>query len=386
MRAPLKLLLIINRLDPSGGAEIQLAALVRGLSDLGERLTVCCIDEATVDPASFDSERVTLVQLGVRSRYRRVAALPRLIRLARQADVVHCTMWDPSLWGRIAAIVARRPVIVADHATDRAVQVAASGAPRAKWIAAHNRALDRFTFATVACATSQREVLIAEGVAPEKIVYIPNGIDIGRMAASAGRLDRAELGLPESAPVVMQVGVFRPEKNQVEALETLHEVRAQVPNAQLVFVGGGVLREDVERRAAELGATDWTHFLGHRTDVAALLSLADLQILPSISDAMPMVALEAMAVGVPTLATDVGDVRAILGDGGVCVPPGDRAALRDECVRLLGDEQVRRRMGEQARRRAGEFDASFMARRYQALFEAACADEPPIPAVAAAIA
>ncbi|HEX8752625.1 MAG TPA: glycosyltransferase [Solirubrobacterales bacterium] len=376
---PLRLLMVINVLAPFGGAEVQLGNLARGLSERGHEVTICCMDHSLVTREELLSDGVELIELRRRTRGQRPAALPRLVQLARQADVVHCTMWDPSLWGRIAAIIARRPAIVADHATDRKVQVSASGAPRASWIALHNRLLDRFTFATVACAQSQRPVLIGEGVAPLKIVYIPNGISVEeiRAAAASGATTRKMLGIPEDFPLVVQVGLFRPEKNQLGALEALAAVREQVPNTQLAFVGAGPTQAEVEERAAEMGASGWVHFLGSRKDAPSIMALADLSILPSISDAMPMTVLESMAVGTPLLATDVGDVRETLGDAGLCVPAEEPRALAAECVSLLKDEGRRAAMAAAGSERARDFDAAAMVDRYEALFRAAVSGTPP---------
>ncbi len=292
-------------------------------------------------------------------------------------------MWDASFWGRLAAILARRPVVVADHAADRSIQIAASGAPRERWIALHNRLLDRFTYATVACATPQRQVLLGEGVAAEKIVHIPNGLPISEIAAeAAGGPSREELGLPADAPVAIQVGVFRKEKNQIAALEALAGARRKVPGAHLVFVGGGAEQERVEERARELGG-GWTHFLGFREDVPELISLADLLIQPSTADAMPMTVLEAMALGVPVVATAVGDVAWMVGEeAGICVSLGDEAALERACVEILSDDDRRAAMGAAAVKRATEFDASLMVRHYERLFRAALDGEPPTAALA----
>jgi glycosyltransferase involved in cell wall biosynthesis len=375
------LLLVINQLNPVGGAERQLTHLAIGLAERGSEVTVCCMDSSSLPAATLAGTGIRLVQLGAKTRRGRAAAVPRLARLARRADVVHCTMWDPSLWGRLAAILARRPVIVADHATDRSVQVASGGAPRASWIAAHNRLLDRFTFATVACASSQRAVLIEEGVDPDKIVHIPNGIPLAEMRReSAARSSRQELGLPAKGKLVMQVGLFRPEKNQAGALAAFADVHRGTPDAHLVFVGDGPQRGAVERRAAELDAGGWAHFLGNRSDVPALLGYADLLFLPSVSDAMPMTMLEAMALEVPTVATDVGDIRKVLaGEAGVCVPAGDTDALATACGDLLGDPVRREAMASAAGRLALQFDISGMIERYAALFEAACTGAPPLP-------
>jgi L-malate glycosyltransferase len=379
-----RLLLIVNQASHAGGAEVQLLHLANGLAGNGHEVVLCCIDRSFLEPGALASG-IELVELGAETRGRRALAVPRLARLARDVDVVQCTMWDPSLWGRLAAIAARRPVIVADHATDRSVQVTVSGKPRANWIAMHNRLLDRFTFATVACASSQEEVLLGEGVSPRKIVHIPNGIPIAKIEKVAqGGPSRSSLGIPEDAPLAVQVGHFRAEKNQMAALDAFAKVREEVPTAQLAFVGTGPLREDVERRAAEFGAGEWVHFLGYRPDAVAVLALGDLQLLPSISDAMPMTVIEGMALGVPVVASDVGDVGAMLGDAGVCVPAGDVAALASQCVRLLGDAGLRSRMSDAGRERARAYDSAKMVARYEALFEAARDGGAPIAAVASA--
>ena len=380
---PPKLLLIINHLNIFGGAEVQLAHLARGLAELGYEVTACSLEPSPIDPRSFAAEGVELISFRAEHRLDRLAALPRLVRLARRADVVQCTMWDASLWGRVAAIVARRPVIVADHATDRSVQVSMKGTPRGSWIARHNRLLDRFTYATVACAASQRPVLIGEGVDPAKIVHIPNGIPIDEIVrAGAGGPARSELGIPEDAPVAMQVGIFRAEKNQLGALRAFERVREKVDGARLVFVGDGETREEVERHSG--ADADAVHFLGMREDVPALLSLADVMLLPSLSDAMPMTVLEGMALGVPIVASDVGGVRGALGEeAGICVPPGDTGALAEAWVRVLTDPELRADLGRAGATRARRFDSSLMARRYAALFDAAHTGDPPQAAVSA---
>jgi len=381
--SPPKLLFIINHLSIFGGAETQLAHLARGVAKLGYEVTVCSLEPSPLDPATLAEEGVELVAFRAEDRLDRLVAMPRLFGLARRADVVQCTMWDASLWGRLAAIAARRPVIVADHTTDRAVQVSSRGAPRARWIARHNRLLDRFTYATVACAESQRPVLVGEGVDPAKIVHIPNGIPVAEIARQAeGGPSRRDLGIPEGATVAIQVGIFRPEKNQLGALRAFELLRESHRDAHLVFAGDGETRVEVEREAGP--SADRVHFLGLRTDVPALLSLADVMLLPSYSDAMPMTVLEAMALGVPVIASDVGGVRGALGEeAGICVPPGDVAALAEAWERVLDDAELRARLGRGGTLRARRFDASLMARRYAALFDAACAGRPPRSAVAA---
>jgi glycosyltransferase involved in cell wall biosynthesis len=377
-----KVLLIINALI-HGGAEAQLIHLAIGLAKSGHEVTLCCIDGTYVDLGLLERAGVEIVSLGAKKRHQRIVALPHLVRLARGADVVQCTIWDASLWGRIAAILARRPVVVADHATDRSIHVSSTGASRASWIALHNRLLDRFTYATVACAISQREVLRGEGVDPGKIVHIPNGLPLDEIVTAAkDGPSREVLGIAEDAPVIAQVGVFRQEKNQLGALEAVALLRETIADAQLVFVGDGPTKSRVEERAGELGA-GWAHFLGYRTDVPAQLALADLMIQPSKADAMPMTVLEAMVLGVPVVATDVGDIRSMLGgEAGICVPPDDEEGLASACAELLVDDDRRTAMSAAARKIASTFDAAVMVRSYELLFDGAIEGRKPTAVLA----
>lgn len=377
-----KVLLIINALI-HGGAEAQLIHLAVGLAKSGHEVTLCCVDGTYIDLEPLERAGVRIVSLDAKKRHQRIVALPRLVRLARRADVVHCTIWDASLWGRIAAILARKPVVVADHATDRSIHVSSTGASRASWIALHNKLLDRFTYATVACATSQREVLQKEGVDAGKIVHIPNGLPLEEIVAAAeDGPTRGDLGIAEDAPVIVQVGVFRQEKNQLGALEAVARLRKQIKDAQLVFVGDGPTKPPVEERAGELDA-GWAHFLGYRTDVPAQLALADLMIQPSKADAMPMTVLEAMVLGVPVVATDVGDVRSMLGgEAGICIPPDDEEGLVEACANLLVDDDRRTAMGAAARRMASTFDAAVMVHSYELLFDGAIEGRKPMAVLA----
>jgi glycosyltransferase involved in cell wall biosynthesis len=180
----------------------------------------------------------------------------------------------------------------------------------------------------------------------------------------------------------MQVGVFREEKNQIEALEAVAGMRAAGSDAHLIYVGDGPVKPEVEARAAELGG-DWVHFLGIRSDIAALLGVADVLVQPSLAEAMPMTVLEAMAVGVPVVATAVGDVPAMLaGRAGEIVTPGDRPALEAALTALLADPGKRAAMGEAGREIASSRDSSKMVDAYETLFEAALGGTAPAVAVA----
>ncbi len=263
-------------------------------------------------------------------------------------------------------------MIVADHATDRDVQVSSSGRRRDRAIAVHNRLLEPFTAATVACAHSQIPVLRSEGVAAEKITYIPNGVPTAELRAEAvPPPDRAVLGIPADAKVVIHIAQFRPEKNQAATFEAVGRLREKLGDVHAVFVGvGRAIKDPMEQRAREQGAT-WAHFLGMRSDVPALLALSDIAVLPSTSDTMPLSILEAMALGVPVVASDVGDIRGLIDDhrAGIVVPAGDVDAFTEACRSILAGPELHDELSAGALEASRSFDSEAMVESYVELID-----------------
>jgi glycosyltransferase involved in cell wall biosynthesis len=385
--APRRILMTINLLFRAG-AETQLRNLAIGLSRQGHDVTLLAVEDVVAFRDELEAAGVRLEVLGARSRRQKLRALPALVRAARRADLVHCTGWDASLWGRLAAIAARRPVVVSEHAGDRNLQVSRGGVPRARLIALHNRLLDRATNATVVVSTAQRPVLESEGVRPGSIVLIPNGVPIEelRRRADAGEA-RDSLGIPAAAAVVLHVARFASPKRQETTLRAVARLRERFGDVRVVFAGDGDTEAEVRREAARLGA-EWASFLGSRDDVPALLRAADLAVLPSSAEGLPMSLIEAMAVGTPVVATDVGDVRRLLETtgGGLCVPAGDDEAFVAACGRVLGDAGLRERLRQAGLAGAADFDSARMVQRYGDLFEVAIASRlrvgaaEPVPA------
>jgi glycosyltransferase involved in cell wall biosynthesis len=369
--------------------ERQLLHLAHGLAARGDDVAIACIHPWGIDFAEVMDAGVRILKVGRRHhRTDRLLAVARVARLARARDLVHCTGWDASLWGRIGGVLARRPVLVTEHTPGRETQVSeGSGASRAQLIAWHNRLLDPFTYATVAVAERQVPWLREEGVRADGIVHIPNGVPLApvRAAARAGGVDRAALGVPDGARVVIHVARFEPQKRQAVTYETVRALRDELgEDVHVLFAGYGYEHKDaLEERVRAAGDAAWVHFLGPRDDVAALLALADLAVLPSSAEALPMVVIEAMAVGVPQVATDVGDVAAVLRatGAGLVVDADDLGAFRAACRSVLTDAGVAARLREQALARADEFDAGVMVDRYSRLFDAAIAGAPAATAV-----
>lgn len=378
-----RLLMVIGKLGRAG-AENQLVALASGLAERGDRVTVADLTRGVPNVGPLHESGVKLLQFDSSAGIRRAAVLPSLARVARRHDLVHCTMWDASLWGRLAGIAAGRPVIVSDHSADRGHQVSHSGAPRRRLIALHNRVLEPATYATVACAYAQVPLLHSEGV--RRVVHIPNGVSLEALGeATASGTSREQLGIPEEARTIIHVARFHPLKNQRLTLKTTARLRAELGDVHVIFVGDGDERPALERQARATGA-HWAHFLGHRTDVAGLLGLSELAVLPSLSEAMPMAIVEAMAVGVPVVATAVGDIGLTLDStgAGLHVPPGDSDAFFEACRQVLTDSTLRDGLASRALLSAQNFTVEAMIDRYSELFDAMIERRPPetLPAVA----
>ncbi|UFN48734.1 glycosyltransferase [Roseomonas sp. OT10] len=208
------------------------------------------------------------------------------------------------------------------------------------------------------------------GIDPARLVAIANGVPVPRPARDPAAL-RAELGL--DGPVLLMVGRFTPQKNHALLLDALPGLLERHPRATALLVGEGPLGCDVARAVAARGLAARVRLLGGRGDVPDLMAAADLLVLPSAFEGLPLVLLEAMALGLPAVATRVGGATDAVEDGvtGWLVPPGDAPALAGALARALDDPGARAAAGEAARRRHAEhFGAARMLRDTRALYAA----------------
>jgi glycosyltransferase involved in cell wall biosynthesis len=173
--------------------------------------------------------------------------------------------------------------------------------------------------------------------------------------------------------VVGTVARLQPVKDQASLLAAFARVAAELPNAKLVLVGDGPVRAALESQSASPALAGRVIFLGRRSDIPDILPTFDVFALPSLSEGLPLTLLEAMAAGLPCVATAVGAMpEAIVAERtGLLVPVGDVAALADTLLRLLRDPNLRREMGQAGQKRARElFDLKVMTRRYEDLYAA----------------
>jgi len=184
---------------------------------------------------------------------------------------------------------------------------------------------------------------------------------------------RSELGLGSADRLVLAVGNLYPVKGHRFLLEACALLRQRHPNLHLAIAGRGALANALREQARALGLARHFHLLGLRADIPNLLAGADVFVLPSVSEGLPLALLEAMFAGRPIVASDVGEVRAALADGaaGLVVEPGSVAALAAALDRLLATPSEAAEFGARAAQRAAaEYDVSRMVARYVALYEA----------------
>jgi glycosyltransferase involved in cell wall biosynthesis len=230
----------------------------------------------------------------------------------------------------------------------------------------------------IALAPSHARYLAAvEGVPVERISVIPNGVDIRRFRPAESAEGRSELrsrrGIPDAAVVVTMVAALRPEKNHVMLLRAAADLLRTPTQFTFLLVGEGAEAEKLQALARELSLGEAIRFLGRRSDIAEILAVTDIAVLCShpVVETLPLVILEAMASGVPVIATDVGSIRDMIEPRieGFIIAPDDIEALVKAIRELAGDAGLRREMGARGRMRVvAGFSEGEMVRRYGDLF------------------
>jgi glycosyltransferase involved in cell wall biosynthesis len=189
---------------------------------------------------------------------------------------------------------------------------------------------------------------------PERFVTIPSGIPAPPQDRDAAR---GAMGLDGGELAIGCVGRLAPVKGQAILLDAFARLARRRSDARLVLVGDGPCRDELHAMAARLNLDGTVRFLGLRDDASALLAGFDLYVQPSLNEGMGRALAQAMAVGVPVIATDAPGPAALIGTGGagLLVPAGDPGALAAAIESQLHDEPRRLVAGESARKRAVEF-------------------------------
>ncbi len=211
------------------------------------------------------------------------------------------------------------------------------------------------------------------GIPPEKISVIANRVDISRYGNRSHRgVLRHNLGFGDGDHLMTVVATLKTQKGHTFLLSAMSNIAQTFPQLHLLIAGDGNLRIELETQVAILNLQDRVHFLGTRSDIPDLLAASDSFILPSLWEGLPMALIEAMASGLPVIATDVSGSRQVMvpGETGLLVKPGDSLVLAGAISSLLSKPEEAQAMGAAARRRVEiHFSAQTQAREYLALYK-----------------
>ncbi|HEX5513020.1 MAG TPA: glycosyltransferase [Gammaproteobacteria bacterium] len=333
-----------------GGAERQ---FVNVLNAMPASARFAIILRYNGQPGFFAELAPAIPRLTIRLRLRYGAIqIWQIVRWLRRQriDVVHTHMFWPNLYGVVAARLARVPVVVTtDHGTD-------------PWKGRHHHWLERNVITPrvdrrFCVSRNVFESLAGSGVAAEKLVIVSNGTEVPPLQRRV-RTGPLHIG---------SVGRLVWEKDFASLIRAADLMRKQGLEFRLSIVGDGPLRADLQQQIKALGLEQMVLLTGFQSDIGAWLSRFDLFVMSSVEEGQPLALLEAMARGLPIIATRVGGIPDTLAAEreGVLVAPGDARALADAVLALNADPERCRRLGEQARNRViNEFSVQALARHY----------------------
>lgn len=363
--------------EVAGGQMVALQ-FARAARRRGDRvLFVSPTSGAFTDLVAAEGMEVALIDL---SRTFRLTGAWQLRALLRRvdADVLHThPQLAGNILGRVAGALAGVAVVSHIHAENFFRSQ--------RQVATVHRLLDNATARLCArilvVSDATRAALAAQGYPQDRMETVHNGFDGASVPAESARAVRRELGLPADALVVCIVGRLNAMKGQREAIEALARLGGE---SHLVIAGedaehGGAFASELHRLADDLGVGGRVHLTGYRADVPAVLAAADVFVLPSWAEGLPMVVLEAMAAGLPVVAARVGGIPELVVDGetGLLVAPRDVAALAAALGLLVTDEEKRRRLGAAGRLRLErEFTERAASERVLAVYDEVVAATP----------
>lgn len=339
-RESMEIAVIMEGLRPDGGAE----ALLRTFADHITSSTDHRLHLFFLQPLTPEIERY-LDEMGISHTVRharRMVDLPRFVRLCRDlrsADVVQTNLVGPNVIGSLAARVAGRGSVAVLHnertyADDHFY---------------HGRA-ERFALRKLAArvvAVGPRTQQARSTVIPDVEIYVlPNAVAPGPELVEGERERlRSEVMTDPAGRLVLNVARLSPQKAQSNLISAMPAVLDRIPDAELVIVGGGDLADELRSQVERLGLERQVHLIGTRSDVRHLMAAADMFVLSSSWEGLPVALLEAMDAGLPVLATSVGDIPSVLtSESGWLVDDNDPATLADGIIAVLTDDHATTRV------------------------------------------
>lgn len=352
-----------------GGTEHQFVEIVTRLDREKYNVTVACLRRDGVFYEQICDSGLPVVEFPQRGSLLRTAGSAwewmRFLR-REKIDLVHTFDFYTNVFGAPLARLARVPVVLSSR------RDLGDMWSRPKQIAL-GRAF-RWSDCVIANSDAARRGLIEQGgMAPSQVRVVRNGVDLARYSSNGHRArKREELGYSSGDLVVGTVSNLRREKDHRTMLEAAAIILKRVPNARFFIAGTGELEGELKALVEETGLLPYVSFLGKRTDVPELLGAMDVMVLPSSSESLPNVVLEAMSCGRAVVASDTGGLGGLIDSGrtGQLVAPRSPQQLADAIARLLEQPALREQMGQAARQHAeAEFDIHVAVKRLEAIYD-----------------
>lgn len=280
------------------------------------------------------------------------AALLELVRWMRRQrfDILQTFFVESNLLGPWLGRLARIPVVLGSR---RNMNYWMSGRT-ALFQSFSNKLATRLV---ANCEAVKKVIAQTERTSLGKIDVIYNGVDLSAFTADAAERERVrrKFGITEAQVLVGSISTLRPIKGVTTLIEAAAIVITQQPSARFLLVGDGPLRPQLEEMVTATGLRDHVFFAGSQNDVTRYLRAFDIAVLASESEGFSNSVLEYVAMGLPSVVTDVGGNKEALGDGGLLVPPKDAPALAKALLRLITDQDTRRRMSDAGLAHANRF-------------------------------
>jgi glycosyltransferase involved in cell wall biosynthesis len=350
---------------PVGGAEQVLVTEVEGLDKKRYRPLVAVISEKGPIGEMIEKMGITVIPLSRMKKNQFDFGIIRDLKAVMKREkvsLVHTHLYDGGKYGRIAARLAGVPAII--HTVHN---VYVRRRRKYHWI---NRALSLFTDRIIAVSGAVKvSVVHYDHITPEKIQVLYNGIDFSRVDFSEKReAIRSELGLSTDQMVIGVVARLEEQKGHQVLLEALSTIPSLQSNLKVLFIGEGKLRLSLEAETQKKGLSDRVFFLGTRKPVYPILKALDLFVLPSLWEGFSLALLEAMAMGLPVIATRVGGAEEVItsGQNGFLISPGDPKALADSIQEAITH---RNRFQQMARRGQETVRVHFSKERHLTLLQ-----------------
>jgi glycosyltransferase involved in cell wall biosynthesis len=333
-----------------GGTERQFVQLVQQMDQDRFDLHLRCFSTIGDFFPLIAASGIPLEDLPIRRLYSPVTWL-KMLQFARylrwnRFQVVHSYGFYPNFFAVPAARLAGVPVIIASIRDTGDVLE-----PNKRHI---QKAMCRMATCVLANADAVRQQLVLDGYNARKLAVIRNGIDVSHLDRGVrdGNI-RREFGIPEDAPIVAVMARLIMVKGIEYFLDAIPQILAKSPKTRFLIVGDGPDRAELEAYAASKGCGKSVIFAGFRLDVPGILKNVSISVLPSLSEGLSNVLIEAMASGIPVVATAVGGTPEIVDDKitGLLVPPRNAASLAQAISCLLENPQVAARMGNAGRER-----------------------------------